>query len=117
MQYALMIHNVENDAADSDPARPIEPDIEAALAHPDVTGWIRLHVPGSTTTVRHAGDETLLTDGPFIDSKEFLGGLVLVEAANLDGAVAIAGELAALRPGRIAAIEVRPVRGLASRGA
>jgi hypothetical protein len=53
----------------------------------------------------------LLTDGPFVDSKEFLGGLVLVEADNLDGALAVAAELAELRPGRVVAIEVRPVRG------
>jgi hypothetical protein len=35
----------------------------------------------------------LLTDGPFIDSKEHLAGLFLIEAGNLDGALAIAGEL------------------------
>jgi len=35
----------------------------------------------------------LLTDGPFIDSKEYLAGLFLIEAGNLDGALAIAEEL------------------------
>ena len=50
----------------------------------------------------------LLTDGPFIDSKEYLAGLILIEADNLDGALAIAGELLQeTRPG--SAIEVRPV--------
>jgi hypothetical protein len=86
------------------------------LARPDVTGWIRLHAPGSATTVSHQADRTLLTDGPFIDSKEFLGGLILVEAVNLDGALAIAAELTELRPARVVAIEVRPVRGEEIRG-
>ena len=55
----------------------------------------------------------LLTDGPFIDSKEYLAGLILIEADNLDGALAIAGELLQeTRPGT--ALEVRPVLGDAS---
>jgi hypothetical protein len=49
----------------------------------------------------------LLTDGPFVDSKDFLGGFIVVEAENLDDALAIAGELQELQVG--GAIEVRPV--------
>jgi hypothetical protein len=110
MQYALLIYNPDDDVADQ-AQRPIDPGIAAVLARRDVSGWIRLHAPGSATTVSHREDRTLLTDGPFVDSKEFLGGLVLVEADNLDGALAVAAELAELRPGRVMAIEVRPVRG------
>jgi hypothetical protein len=116
MQYALLIYNPDDDIA-AQAQRPIDPGIEAVLARPDVTGWIRLHAAGSATTVSHQEDRTLLTDGPFVDSKEFLGGLVLVEAGNLDGALAIAAELAGLRPARVVAIEVRPVRGEEIRGA
>ena len=116
MQYALLIYNPDDDVADQ-ARRTIDPDIAAVLGRPDVTGWIRLHAPGSATTVHHQEARTLLTDGPFVDSKEFLGGLVLVEADNLDGALAIAAELAGLRPARVVAIEVRPVRGEESRGA
>lgn len=76
---------------------------------PNVTGWVRLHHAGSATTVRCQEGMTLLTDGPFIDSKEFLAGVVLVEAADLDEALATAGELQELRPA--GAIEVRPIRG------
>ncbi len=76
MQYALLIYNPDDDVADQ-AQRPIAPDI-AVLDRPDVTGWIRLHAPGLATTVSHTEDRTLLTDGPFIDSKEFLGGLILV---------------------------------------
>ena len=109
MQYALLIYNPDDDLA-GQAQRRIDPDIAAALDRPGVTGWIRLHATGSATTVRYQEGSTLLTDGPFIDSKEFLGGLILVEADNLDGALAIAADLTELRPGRVVAIEVRPVR-------
>jgi len=115
MQYALLIYNPDDDVADQ-AQRPIDPGIAAVLARPDVTGWIRLHAPGSATTVRHQEDRTLLTDGPFIDSKEYLAGLFLIEADNLDGALAIAGELLQeARPGT--AIEVRPLLDGRFRGA
>jgi len=109
MQYALLIYNPDDDLA-GQAQRTIDPDIAAVLARPDVTGWIRLHAAGSATTVSRQDGGTLLTDGPFVDSKEFLGGLVVVEADNLDEALAVAAELQELRPGRIVAIEVRPIR-------
>jgi hypothetical protein len=58
----------------------------------------------------------LLTDGPFIDSKEYLAGLILIEAASLDGALAIAEDMVQqTRPGT--AIEVRPILDGRFRGA
>ena len=73
-----------------------------------MTGWLRLHDVESATTMRYERGRTLLTDGPFIDSKDYLGGLIVIEAENLDGALAVAGELQQLRGS--GAIEVRPVR-------
>jgi hypothetical protein len=73
-----------------------------------VSGWLRLQDVESATTVRYEHGKTLLTDGPFVDSKDFLGGFIIVEAENLDGALAVAGELQELR--RDGAIEIRPVR-------
>lgn len=108
MQYALLIYNPDDGTEQA--RRTIDPDIAAVLARPDVTGWIRLHAAGSATTVHHQDGRTLLTDGPFVDSKEFLGGLVIVQAGNLDGALAVAAELQELRPGRVVAVEVRPIR-------
>lgn len=61
----------------------------------------------SATTIRLETRTTLLTDGPFVDSKEFLGGVILIEADNLDGTLAVAAELQELDI--TAAIEVRPV--------
>ena len=51
--------------------------------------------------------ETLLTDGPFVDAKEHLGGYYLVEADDLDAALEIAARIPAARMG--GAIEVRPL--------
>jgi len=106
MQYALLTYAP---AEDTDRAtRPISDAIAALLDRPDVTGWARLHADESATTLRNDEGRMLLTDGPFIDSKEYLAGLFLIEADNLDGALAIAADLLKeTRPG--VAIEVRPI--------
>jgi hypothetical protein len=113
MQYALLAYA---SAEDTDRAtRPIPGALTALFDRPDVTGWARLHAEGSATTLRNDG-RMLLTDGPFIDSKEYLAGLILVQAGNLDGALAIAEDmLQQTRPGT--AIEVRPVLDGRFRGA
>jgi hypothetical protein len=110
LRYALLIYN-DIEVRDRTPEaqrRRINAGIYEVLKRPNVTGWLRLQDVESATTVRHEGGRTLLTDGPFLDSKDFLGGFIVVEAENLDGALAVAGELQALRAA--GAIEVRPVR-------
>jgi hypothetical protein len=114
MQYALLTYASPEDTDRA--ARPIPGALAALLDRPDITGWARLHAEESATTLRNDDGGILLTDGPFIDSKEYLAGLFLVEADNLDGALAIAGDLLAqTRPGT--AIEVRPVLDGRFRGA
>jgi hypothetical protein len=104
MKYALLIYNT----ASHDERGPMSAGIAEVLARPRVESWARLRPAGSATTVSSPGGRTLLTDGPFVDSKEYLGGLVVVEAANLDEALAIAAELQDLRSDG-GAIEVRPI--------
>jgi hypothetical protein len=104
MQYALLAYGSQSSQA---AGRPIESAIADVLARPYVTGWVRLHADESATTVRTGEGRALLTDGPFIESKEFLAGLIMVEAANLDEALAIAEELQQTRTS--GAIEVRPM--------
>jgi len=114
VQYALLIY-APQDTADR-AARPVPGTLAAVLDRPSVTGWARLHAEESATTLRHGEGRTLLTDGPFIDSKEYLAGLIMIEAASLDGALAIAEDLLQeTRPG--AAIEVRPILDGRFRGA
>ena len=106
MQYALLTYAPAEDTDRA--ARPIPGTLAALLGGPDVTGWARLHAEESATTLRNDEGRMLLTDGPFIDSKEYLAGLILIEADHLDGALAIAQELLReTRPGT--AIEVRPI--------
>ncbi|MEV4295183.1 YciI family protein [Microbispora rosea] len=114
MQYALLAYNPAEDTDRA--ARPIPGALATTLDRPEVTGWARLHADGSATTLRNDEGRVLLTDGPFIDSKEYLSGLILIEADDLDGALATARELlGTTRPGT--AIEVRPILDGRFRGA
>jgi|1186.fasta_scaffold348222_1 hypothetical protein len=110
MKYALLAYStdVEIDTPDDQADRPLDPAMATALDRQSVTGWVRLRSPGSATSLTVAEGKPLLIDGPFVGSKEFLGGVILVEAADLDAALAIAAELQGLRndEGRI---EVRPI--------
>ena len=69
-------------------------------------GVNRLKPTFSATTVRTSNGKTQVLDGPYVDSKEQLGGYYLIEAADLDEATALAARV----PGaRIGSIEVRPI--------
>jgi hypothetical protein len=60
----------------------------------------------TATSVRVRNDEQLVTDGPFAETREQLGGYYLIDAKNLDEAIAIAARIPSVRLGTI---EVRPV--------
>src|SRR4051794_2156968 len=69
-------------------------------------GGERLRPTSETTSVQVRDGKVLTTDGPFVESKEQMGGFFIVEAANLDEAI----ELAAAIPGaEFGTIEVRPI--------
>jgi len=69
--------------------------------------------PTSTaTTVRAKNGKAISTDGPFAETKEQLGGYYMVEAKNLDEAIALAARIPAVRYG--GSIEVRPIMELAA---
>jgi hypothetical protein len=75
----------------------------------DAGVWVfsgALHPPASATVLRVTDDDTLVTDGPFIEAKEFLGGFDVIQAADLDEALTWARKLATVLKGL--AIEVRP---------
>jgi len=70
--------------------------------------WVfsgRLHEPDTATVVRVANGEVLTTDGPFMESKEYLGGFYIIEAPDLDAALAWASRVTAAIK---VPIEVRP---------
>ncbi len=66
-----------------------------------------LHQPETSTVVRADGDGVLVTDGPYAEAKEFVGGFDLIEAPDLDEALVWAGKLARVLGGL--PVEVRPV--------
>jgi hypothetical protein len=65
--------------------------------------------PSTTATTVRGGGEVVLTDGPFVETKEQLAGYYVVDCADLDEAIAWAKKVPAVEWG--AAVEVRPVNG------
>ena len=80
---------------------------EELTARGQYLGGNPLHPTSSATSVRVREGKRLLTDGPFAETREQLGGYMLIDVANLDEALAIAarGPVA-----RVGTVEVRPVR-------
>ncbi len=109
MQYALLFY-AEPGLAESLSAEDLA-DAQAEYAELVEDGRFRdcarLLPPESATSVRRSGGRTLLTDGPFADTEEVLGGVCLVEAADLDEALDLAARAPLLRLG--GTVEIRPV--------
>ena len=74
---------------------------------PGVSPGLQLQAPETATTVRVQDGKTLTTDGPFVETKEALGGYLFFEAADLDAAIELASRIPAARMG--GAVEVRPI--------
>ena len=66
-----------------------------------------LHPTSQGARIHFSGDKRTVVDGPFTEAKEYLGGFYLVEADDLDEAVALAARVPAARTG--GAVEVRPI--------
>ena len=109
MQYALLIHEEPgyNDGYTDEQRRAVTRDYMALRDDPAVTGGAALQPPTTATTVRVHDGETLVTDGPFADTKEVFGGWYLLEAADLDAAIEIAARVPAARLG--GSVEIRPL--------
>jgi hypothetical protein len=108
MKYALLIYGTpEAEARQQDDPQAIMDEYSAIFDAPGVLTGLRLEPVQTATTVRVNGGDTLLTDGPFVAAKEYLGGLYLLEADNLDAAIELAARVPAARLG--GAVEVRPV--------
>jgi hypothetical protein len=109
MQYALMIYAEPGYAAalpDAD-REAVTAEFEALAEDTRCVGAMQLQPVETATSVRVVGGRTLMTDGPFADTKEVLGGIYLVEAADLDEAIGLAARIPPARLGGV--VEVRPV--------
>ena len=112
MQYMLIQYTPTDKMAGSAPDGGI-PDAAAWEAYTQMLvgagvtrGGNGLHPSDTATTVKQRGDKTTVQDGPFIDSKDQLGGYYVIETDTLDEAL----EYAAKSPAAVSgAVEVRPV--------
>ena len=112
MKYALLIYHEETANA------AMSPEESQALMHAywgftsELTasgnnlGGHALHPTSTATSVRVRQGKTLTVDGPFAETKEQLGGLYVVEADNLDDAIAWAAKIPNAKMGTV---EVRPI--------
>ena len=109
-EYAILLYAPFGEAED-------DPGLEEVAAHErhaedlsrsgSMVAAIALHDAGMATSVR--GD--VVTDGPFIEAKEVIIGVYVIEAADLDAALEIARRNPILQQG--GGLEIRPVAGLA----
>ena len=116
MQYLMLIHQGDtvtpNDreawgALSEAEQDEIRQGYQALNEIPGVTPGPWMQPPDTATTVRVAGGETLVTDGPFVETKEALGGFFTLEADDLDAAIEVAAKLPPARLG--GAIEIRGI--------
>lgn len=112
MKYLLLIHQgtalEEQARLSEEDQKNVYADYMAVNETPGVTPGPWMQPPDTATTVRVRDGETLTTDGPFVDTKEALGGYLLFEANDLDAAIELAARIPAARYG--GAIEVRPLK-------
>ena len=111
MKYIMLIYQgpaLERQAAlTEEEQKQVSADYQGINQTPGVTPGLQLADPGNATTVRVEDGSTLTTDGPFVATKEALGGYFLFEADDLDAAIELASRVPAARLG--GAVEVRPV--------
>ena len=109
MKYALLIYDTDEAWAGlgEEEQQKVYGEYFAVSAEPAVVGGEQLQPVTTATTVRVQDGRTLTTDGPFADTKEFLGGFFLLQADDLDAAIDLAARIPAARMG--GAIEVRPI--------
>jgi hypothetical protein len=109
-QYVLNVIQPDGERPAPEVLDPIIADLRALRAEmKDAGAWVfsaGLHLADTATVVRHQDGETLLTDGPFVEANEHIGGFTLIEAEDLDGALKWAGKMA---KASTLPIEVRPV--------
>ena len=112
MQYLLLIYENEKNWAkqsQADQANVLKEYMsftEAIVKSGNFKAGDALQPIASATTVRVKDGKAVTTDGPFAETREQLGGYYLVDAKNLDEAIAIAARIPAARTG---SIEVRPI--------
>lgn len=108
MEFVALIHGDENgwEALSEDERRAIYQRYMEFSQHDEVVGGAELQSTDAATTVRVRDGERLVTDGPYAEVKEALGGFYILDCNSIDEACQLAAQIPAAEDG---AIEVRPV--------
>ena len=111
MRYALLIYAAPGamDHLTADEYGEVSKEFWAVRSDPACVDGAQLALVETATTVRERDGRSLITDGPFADTKEVLGGYYVVDVPDLDAATAIAERIPVTRLG--GAVEIRPVVG------
>ena len=115
MNYLLLIYGEEAETLPSAPAAAQKMSdaysvfTESIAKSGVLRGGDALEVVATATTVRVRNGEVVVTDGPFAETKEQLGGYYLIECDDLDAAIEIASRVPGAQHG---SIEIRPIRSL-----
>jgi hypothetical protein len=111
MKYMMLIHHGpgigEYENLPDEEKRAIHGAWKAITDTPGVSPGLQLEPPETATTVRVEDGRTLITDGPFAETKDAIGGYLVFEADDLDAALELAARIPAASEG--GAIEVRPI--------
>ncbi|MEU3919081.1 YciI family protein [Streptomyces sp. NPDC029004] len=109
--YLLSIYQPDGGPPPPEVLDPIMRDLEAVNAEIKAAGaWVfsgGLHPPSTATVVRVKDDEALMTDGPYVEGKEHIGGFTVIRADDLDAALEWGRKLARAIT---LPIEVRPLQ-------
>ena len=109
MKYLLLIYTEERERSEAERADCYAESTQLARdlhENGQYLSALPLQPVALATSVRVREGKRLVTDGPFAETREQLGGYFLVEAKDLDEAIAIAGRIPGARKG---AVEIRPV--------
>ena len=109
MKYAMLIYPKpgSHEAPGEEEAKALTAEYMALREDSRCVGGAHLQPIEMATTVRYGAAENLITDGPYADTKEVLGGYYVFDASNLDEALEFAQRIPAVRLG--GAVEVRPL--------
>ena len=110
--YLLSIYQPDGDPPPPEVLDRVMSDIAVMNEELKASGsWVfagGLHPPSTATVVRVRADGVLMTDGPFVEGKEHIGGFTIIKAADLDAALEWGRRLASATT---LPIEVRPFQG------
>ena len=114
MKYAMLIYPKpgSHEAFEGEEATALTAEYMALREDSRCVAGARLQPSEMATTVRYGVGENLITDGPYADTKEVLGGYYIFDAPNLDEALEFAQRIPAVRLG--GAVEVRPLAEIAA---